>query len=377
MNGKNIVRGIATAALAMGMTTTAGAQSSEAPAKVSRKEVKVTVEHKISPAMHRMATELGQSAADFWTARLNGYKARIDRIISPNDLDNLNRLRVRFGVMLAEHADAATGTSEGIGANEEEEEVVIHRDGLGESDDATNEGGREVKREIRISMKAGGEDAMEFLGMHQGAKEIAAKYRDDFDALGRDVLSDFVTFLRQMSDAGAVFMDNNRVEIEKTEDGKQVSIALKEARDVIASLDSDEKRAMMQMVYAFAAEPLIMLYDGADLRDFFGQAGPLSSAVTGLNLPATNVLKQSAPNPAASKATIAYQLQEPSSATMLRLYDATGALIGTYDQGAREAGEHAETIDVSALSSGVYLYHLTVKTGEGERVYSKTMQVAK
>ena len=372
MNGRNIVRGIATAAAVMGMGTAATAQDSEAPKEV-RKEVRVRVEHTVSPAMSQMATELGRSAADFWTTRLNGYKARIDRIVSPTDLDALNRLRVRFGVMLAEHSDIVGDEHGGLEVDEHENVIIERQEKLdGESSDANHE----MKREIRIQVAGDGAGAMEFLEMHQSARGIASKYREDFDALGRDVLSDFVTFLRQMSDAGAAFMASHKVEVEKTEDGKDVSLALKEAQDVIASLDSEDKKAMMQMVYGFAAEPLIMLYDGADLRDFFGQ-GPLSSAVTGLNLPATNVLKQNAPNPAGTRTTIGYELQEPSSATTLRLYDATGALVGTYDQGAREAGEHAETIDLSALPGGVYLYHLTVKTASGERVHSKTMQVAR
>jgi hypothetical protein len=370
MNSRNIVRGVATAALAMGMSSAATAQKSEAP-KELKKEIRIHMEHETSPVMGQMATELGRSAAEFWTARLNGYKARIDRIVAPADLEALNRMRVRFGVMLAEHASAEINDSR-IGVTTDHK-VIVRKEQKEENGDGVNE----TKREIRINVESDGEGAMEFLGLHQGAKEIAAKYRSDFDALGRDVMADFVTFLRQMSEAGNAFMASHHAEIEKTEDGKEVSIAINGAQDVIASLESEEKQAMMQMFYSFAAEPLVMLYDGADLRDFFGHAGPLSSAVTGLNLPAANVLKQNAPNPAAAETTISYELQEPSSATTLRLYDATGALVGTYDQGAREAGEHAANIDLSALNSGVYLYHLTVKTAAGERVYSKTMQVAR
>lgn len=367
MKSSTIMRGALATVAAVGMATSADAQTTtERPRTENREEVRIHVRKEISPVMEQMASELGASAARFWTDRLNSYKSRIDRIVGAGDLEKLNRMRVRFGVMVAEHASIAQSSM--ATAHEETENVIV---------DESSEGERREVRRIEVKVNGSDADAMEFLTLHQGAKEIASAYRGDFDNLAKDVLADAATFLRTLKDAGDRFVAEHRVEIEKTEGGRSIAMGLSEGDEIISALSDPETQPMIQMVYAMALEPLILLYDGSDLNSFFSQAGPLSSAVTGLNLPETSALKQNVPNPAVTKTSIPYVLEESSSATMLRLYDATGALVGTYDQGAREAGEHAASVDVSSLPGGVYLYHLTVKTSGGERVYSKTMQVTK
>jgi hypothetical protein len=374
MTRRNIMRGATALALVAGAGVHANAQS-DAPTE-KRKEIRqeIRIEHRaeLSPIMDKMATELGRQAAEFWTARLNGYKARIDRMLTPADLEKLNRMRVRFGVMLADHAELRAHSEVKV-ADDAEKRVVVRNEKRivnGETTESND------KRKIEIRVEASSDDALEILGLHQEVKGLAESYRDNMDALGRDVLADAATFLRTMKEAGNRFVEANRVEVERTEDGKHMAMALSAGDDVVNALNDPESQPMIQMVYSMAVEPLIMLYDGSDLANFF-QQGPLSSAVTGLKLPETNALRQNVPNPATSKTTISYVLEQPSSETTLRVYDASGALVGTYDQGAVEAGEHSATIDLSSVPSGVYLYHLTVKTPAGERVFSKAMQVAK
>lgn len=372
MNRKHLLAGIAATAMTLGAHN--GASAQEGVAKEKRVKVKIEVNH--SPTMERMADELGRSAANFWTGRLNAYKSRIDRILSPSDLEKLNRLRVRFGVMLAEHADVKADVRHGDISIENEEHVVINKRETSDDGELSDGKDKKIHREVIVQVD-GGAEGMELFAMHQSAKDLAVDYREQMDKLGADVLADVVVFLREMHAAGEKFVQNNRVEIEKEEDGKKVAVAIDEAKDFIESFNSPEKFQMMQMVYSMFAEPIVMLYDGADLKQLFNQASPLSAAVTGLNLPSTSALKQNVPNPASSSTAISYTLDEPSSSTMLRLYNASGELVGTYDQGARDAGDHAVTIDLSSLPNGVYLYHLTVHAPSGERVHSKAMQVAK
>jgi hypothetical protein len=375
MNPKNAVRAAGIGALALvTLGSPADAQERRMEPKRVEKTVKIEMKHELDPVMEKMATELGRQAAEYWTARLNSYKARIDRTLSPSDLEKLNRMRVRFGVMVAKHADVEIDAEQGT--VRQGEEVFIHRQEK-QRVDGDNVEEKKIERQIVIDANMGSGAAMEFFELHGGAQGIASSYRGDMDALGKDVLTDAVTFIRTIKGAADRFAAEHRVTLEKTEDGKEMLMEIEEGDDILNALDNPEMRPMIQMVYSSFIEPLVMLYDGTDLNSFFQNAGPLASAVTGYKLPETSALKAAVPNPATGSTTIAYTLEEPSSATTLRLFDATGALVGTYDQGAREAGEHAATVDLSALTSGTYLYHLTVKTAAGERVYSKTLQVAK
>jgi hypothetical protein len=369
MNRRNIMRNAAIAALATA-TLTSGAEAQER--KTEKKVEKIRIEHHgdVEPWMDEMAAELGRKAAEFWTARLNSYKTRIDRALSPSDLEKLNRLRVRFGVMLADKIDIDADLQNGT-VSTEEEFFVQHKV---EKNDGANSEKRTHKIEMDVNM--GSADAMEIFGLHQGAKELAGAYRGDMDALAKDVLVDAATFVRTMKEAGDRFVQANRVEVEKTENGRTLALELNKSDDFVNALSDPESQPMIQMVYSMMLEPLIMLYDGSDLTSFFGQS-PLASAVTGMKLPATSALQQNVPNPASGTTTITYRLDEPSSATTLRLFDASGSLVGTYDQGVRASGDHSATVDLSSLPNGTYLYHLTVKTAGGERVYSKAMQVAR
>jgi hypothetical protein len=53
------------------------------------------------------------------------------------------------------------------------------------------------------------------------------------------------------------------------------------------------------------------------------------------------------------------------------LYNERGGVVKTLMSGAQESGEHAVTVDVSGLPSGVYHYRLEVNG----RMVSRTMRV--
>src|SRR5690606_24863664 len=46
---------------------------------------------------------LGHDAAEYWTAKINGYKSRIDDMLSSSDLTDLNKLRARWEILKSLH----------------------------------------------------------------------------------------------------------------------------------------------------------------------------------------------------------------------------------------------------------------------------------
>jgi hypothetical protein len=67
------------------------------------------------------------------------------------------------------------------------------------------------------------------------------------------------------------------------------------------------------------------------------------------------------PNPAGDRATIRYTIPEGRQDVQLELFDVMGRRVRTLVRGT-EAGRHQHRIDVSGLSSGVYLLRLRVGT---------------
>lgn len=82
-------------------------------------------------------------------------------------------------------------------------------------------------------------------------------------------------------------------------------------------------------------------------------------------------LSPPSPNPARTRATVHYGLPEPVEGSVtLRLYDMMGRRVRSVDVGAPSVspGRHSQTLDVSSLSSGVYVLRLTA---EGRSVTRK------
>ena len=215
----------------------------------------------------------------------------------------------------------------------------------------------------------------ETMEIYTAAKEIAERYRPSFDKLGTTVVGDAITFVDDMDKRSARFAETYNTEIAKDEQARTMLEKRGEMKSFASDIHSEKRQEEFRSVYSFAIEPLVLLYDGIDLHTLFQSAGPVAKPIAGITLPESSTLKQNFPNPASTSTRIVYALTEPSSRTLITIYDARGGLVASYDQGALDAGEHALDVDVSKLATGSYLYHLSVQSPGGERVYSKTMQV--
>jgi endonuclease/exonuclease/phosphatase family metal-dependent hydrolase len=90
---------------------------------------------------------------------------------------------------------------------------------------------------------------------------------------------------------------------------------------------------------------------------------PVSIAQPSETLPTNITLSQNYPNPFNPTTTIQFEL--PSADVIsLAVYDVTGRLISTLSNNqSYSAGAHQLTFDASALSSGLYIYHLQSSSG--------------
>jgi len=325
--------------------------AASAPSLAQQYEISAADGEERSPLVQEMEKVIGQAALDYWTPRLNDYKFRVDRALSADDLATLNRLRVRWAVLI-------------------DEGMRKLRDGnpadIGDGQD--------------LDMKVD-EDAMAKLGetmeIYTAAKEIAERYRPEFDRLGSTVVDDATSFMGDVAERTEQFAAANRSAIQKDERARALMAKRSELKEFASDARSERRRQEFLAVYSFALEPLVLLYDGIDLQTLFQNAGPIAKPMTGITLPESSTLRQNFPNPASTSTTIVYSLTAPSTRTLLSIYDARGELMASYDQGARGAGEHTIAVDVSSLPVGSYLYHLSLRTESGERVYSKTMQVVR
>jgi hypothetical protein len=83
-------------------------------------------------------------------------------------------------------------------------------------------------------------------------------------------------------------------------------------------------------------------------------------------------LSQNQPNPAAGEALIQYEIQQNANITF-EIYDISGKLIASYNEGNQTAGKHNITIDTEKINSGTYFYSLKADN----RRLTKKMTVTK
>jgi len=83
-------------------------------------------------------------------------------------------------------------------------------------------------------------------------------------------------------------------------------------------------------------------------------------------------LEQNMPNPADNSTTINYSLANGGSNVLLEVYDVTGQLVETVDQGQQIAGAHQVELNTANYAAGVYFYTLNV---DGVKV-TKRMVIA-
>jgi hypothetical protein len=302
----------------------------------------------------RLATEMktraGELVADYWTPKLNDYRVRIDRTLTPTDLDELNRLRVRFSIIMGEQIEQKAGNTS-----------------------------PEMKKNANGDMKIRDDEEMrkatEFMEIYASTKDLAERYHTDLQSLGGSVIDDVIHFTDMLAGQGAQFISDHRAEM-TPEQVTQYNAKVQAFSETVNELKADREGQMgLAAIYTFAIEPIIMLYNGADLRELLQQVGGLNKPIAGLELPESGVLNQNFPNPAATTTSIGYNLVEASSRTSLRLFASDGSVAKSIDLGARSAGAQTVDLDVSDLPTGTYLYQLVIQTATGEQLFSKRMQV--
>jgi len=89
-------------------------------------------------------------------------------------------------------------------------------------------------------------------------------------------------------------------------------------------------------------------------------------------LPKHFVLEQNYPNPFNPTTVVRYQLPAAGDVT-LAVYDLLGREVAVLVNGRADAGVHEVTFDGSGLSSGVYLYRLSV----GDFVQARRLMLLK
>lgn len=296
--------------------------------------------------VRELESELGGAALDFWVPRLNDYKYRIDQTLSNDDLAELNRLRVRWAIII----DEGIRNSLRIRSND--------------------------TASVRFDVESMGR-MQEVMTIYTAAKKLSMRYRPDMDRLSTDVLDDVVAFAGDMADRANRFLESNRPAFESDPRANAMLEGRGDLSTAVAKLRSHRGQKSLESIYAIAIEPIVMLYDGTDLRTLLNGAMPSGLTIAGMEIPEASALGQNIPNPATATTTIHYTLAISSATTSLQLFNGTGELIANYDQGTRDAGEHDIAVDVSSLPSGSYVYRLTTSTAQGPRVYSKVMQVTR
>lgn len=315
----------------------------------------------------KLQGELLAMALDFWTLRLNDYKNRIDRTLSPADLAEVNRLRVFWSVFAEEKKWTMLG--EGI-------EQIFDGGTTYEYDEETGET-KEIEKPKTGDPVATIDKISEMAETFFVAKWIARRYRPEFTQIRETLVDDIGRFANEVVATRDRLMKKYAAELKG--DSKSQSM-LKEINKEDIDKALSELRAPGKesgMIMQLVIDPIIMLYNGQNLQSLLKEIDVLPKDVTAMASAGSEVLKANTPNPASKGTTVSYTLAEPSSATTLRLYNSTGELVGTYDQGPRPAGDNSVEVDVSNLAAGTYIYHLTVGTPNGERVYSRAMQVVR
>ncbi|MCB0710757.1 MAG: T9SS type A sorting domain-containing protein [Ignavibacteriae bacterium] len=309
-----------------------------------------------TPIQRQFIDAAGSQLQDYWNPKLNEYKRSIDQMLSPNDLQQLNAMRVRWSILMDKLSQQMT------------QKVSVDEDG----------------EEMDFSFDSDKEDGfMEIMEIWTNTMSLSTAYRSGLDNMSDNVIEDVGGFTDRMASFMDEFAQLHQAELQGDEKGQELLAHRNEVADGLRGIRktiNKENKGFVQ-VYTLAVEPLIMLYNGGDLGDILPFISSQTSsadlgAVAGL-LPKGGVLQQNYPNPASAKTTIPFTLSQPSSEATLRIYSADGGLVETVELGAFQSGSHTHEIDVSTFAPGSYLYHLTLATDGGETVYSKVMQVVR
>lgn len=84
-------------------------------------------------------------------------------------------------------------------------------------------------------------------------------------------------------------------------------------------------------------------------------------------------LGQNVPNPVTNSTTVSYALENSTNNVSLMIFDVTGKLVATYNEGNKAAGNYSIKIETANLDAGIYYYALTAGKGR----IAKKMTVSK
>ncbi|MEM7163097.1 MAG: T9SS type A sorting domain-containing protein, partial [Bacteroidota bacterium] len=128
--------------------------------------------------------------------------------------------------------------------------------------------------------------------------------------------------------------------------------------------------SIAQTSFVFIEEDATWFFTTATPMVRLGFANPVSLSDVEINDKVK--LGQNVPNPAQEISTIAYELVNAQN-VQFEIYDLTGKIVMTMNEGAKPAGVHNIVLNTEDLNSGIYYYSIII---EGERLTRK-MVVAK
>jgi hypothetical protein len=377
---------------------------------------------------NEMGKQMGRLVVKFWEPRLNVYKVRIDDIFSGRDLTQLNELRVRFAIIMEKiqkeeeerrnkYREESTGygtttttatttaTTDTTRISDDVEvsadtalvEVAVNKEEtrVDPAEEARRQEAREKEREAEEERKmdaredalARGEDLQpsddaygygtyrELERLPVISKWMANNYRSQLDNLADVVLADLGVFADTLTNFVDRYVASHAADLARVPELRH---------DLEAKADVKELRRMLRHPRSFKAmysdrtEPFVLLYNGEGLSKLLGSTlgGESESSMTS-HLPDNSMLQQNSPNPASKSTRITSPLPDASSQTAVRIFYTHGEVVMELNEGAKEAGEHQVTLDLSSLPSGSYVYQIAAHFPAGEQVSAKVMQVAK
>ncbi len=147
-----------------------------------------------TPIQRQFVDEAGTRLTEYWNPRLNEYKQTIDRMLAPNDLEKLNRMRVRWSILMNKLAQQMRQVKE-------------------------LEEGEETEFDFEVGE---GEEFVEIMAIWTGTMDLAGGYRSGLDNLGDNVIEDVGGFTSGMADFVEEFARANQGELQGDEKGQEL-----------------------------------------------------------------------------------------------------------------------------------------------------------
>ncbi len=308
-------------------------------------------ELELTPIQDQMLEQAGATTVDYWNGQLNEYKQTIDNALSKEDLAQLNRMRVRFAILVDE-----------VGAE-------LNKD-------LSDEEGTSIELDVNAEESNG----WEIMELWTEAMALGAKYDEGLARLEKNFFGDVAEFGTRIETELDAFIAENRSELEADEKGREVLANRSEISTTIADIKDIGEDEGAQMAWGLFIRPIIMLFNGGDLRDLMppmmGNFGTSDVTDMANALPGLTVLGQNYPNPAADITTLPLDLPTTAAASV-KIYDAEGNLVRVDNLGDLPAGASTVDLQVGSLPAGSYVYQLVVDGEAGDRIYSNVMQVVR